>query len=271
MGGEFQDWIGRKVVRDDVVAARTFDAFKATLAPHLFADSNLGIHWCLAPDMVSAEELGVDGHPKLGKFLPDVGLPRRMWAGGEIVLMRPFMEGDRVRKTSTITDISFKSGQSGKLCFIAVSHKYTVDGGVVVSERQDIVYRAASTLDTKRPAQPHLEPGPTSICILPTSTLLFRYSAMTFNGHRIHYDEAYARNVEGYGGLVVHGPLQATHMLNLAANIAGRVPLNFSYRGVSPLILGGRLMVDATVGPNGIELRCLNDAGEVTMKALARV
>ena len=271
MSGEFQDWIGRKVVRDDVVTARTLDAFKATLAPHLFADSNLGIHWCLAPDMVSAEELGADGHPKLGNFLPDVGLPRRMWAGGEIMQIGSFTPGDRVRKTSTITDISFKSGQSGKLCFIAVSHEYTVDGGVVVSERQDIVYRAASTLGAVPPAQPHLEPGPTSICIAPTSTLLFRYSAMTFNGHRIHYDEAYARNVEGYSGVVVHGPLQATLMLNLAASISGRAPRTFSYRGVSPLILGGRLMVDADVGPNGIELRCLNDAGEVTMKALARV
>ena len=271
MSGEFQDWIGRKVVRDDVVTACTLDAFKATLAPHLFADSNLGIHWCLAPDMVTAKELGADGHPKLGKLLPDVGLPRRMWAGGEIMQIGSFTPGDRVRKTSTITDISFKSGQSGKLCFIAVSHEYTVDGGVVVSERQDIVYRAASTLGAIPPAQLPVGLAPNNICITPTSTLLFRYSAMTFNGHRIHYDESYAREVEGYSGLVVHGPLQATLMLNHAANISGCAPRSFSYRGIAPLILGATFMIDAETGPLGIELRCINAAGEVTMKALARV
>lgn len=268
---EIQDWIGRKMVREDIVTARIFDAFNATLAPHLLAGSNLGVHWCLAPDMVSAEELGADGHPRPGKFLPDVGLPRRMWAGGEITQIGSFGAGDHVRKTSTIIDVSFKSGQSGKLCFVAVSHDYEVDGAVVVSERQDIVYRAAAKLGAAPHPQSPVATGPVNSRISPTSTLLFRYSAMTFNGHRIHYDEAYARGVEGYNGLVVHGPLQATLMLNLAANVSGGVPRSFSYRGVAPLILGETFMIDAKTGPGGIELRCLNTAGDVTMKALAQV
>ncbi len=267
----FQDWIGRKTVREDIVTTRTIDAFKATLAPHLFAGSNLGLHWCLAPDMVSAGELGADGHAKPGLFLPDVGLPRRMWAGGEISQIGAFRVGDHVLKTSTITDVNFKSGQSGKLCFVTVSHDYEVEGAVVVSERQDIVYRAAAKPGVVPPPQSTVAAGTVNICVVPTSILLFRYSAMTFNGHRIHYDEAYAREVEGYSGLVVHGPLQATLMLNLAAKISGRAPLGFSYRGVAPLILGATFTIDAEAGSNGFELRCINPAGDVTMKALARV
>jgi 3-methylfumaryl-CoA hydratase len=271
MSDDFKDWIGRKTEREDVISARTVAEFEATLAPYLFntGAAPLGIHWCLSPDMVTADLLGGDGHPRLGKFLPDVGLPRRMWAGGEIRLMGSFKSGDIVRKQSVIGDVSFKEGKTGKLCFVTVNHIYSVGEAVIVEERQDIVYRAATgpTVPSATPAA--VEPAQDAWIIKPTSTMLFRYSAMTFNGHRIHYDEPYALDVEGYGGLVVHGPLQATFMLNLAARILGRPPRTFSYRGVSPLVLSDSMSIDAANTDGNLSLRAVSSAGVVTMTGQA--
>jgi 3-methylfumaryl-CoA hydratase len=164
-----------------------------------------------------------------------------------------------------IADLSFKEGKTGKLCFVTVSHSYAVGQAVIVEERQDIVYRAATG-----PTAPLAAPAVVKLAqdawnIQPTSTMLFRYTAMTFNGHRIHYDAPYARDVEGYGGLVVHGPLQATFMLNLAARILGRPPRTFSYRGVSPLVLSDSMSIDATNTDGNLSLRAISSAGVVTM------
>jgi 3-methylfumaryl-CoA hydratase len=267
MSNDFREWIGRKTEREDVISARTVAEFEATLAPYLFNTgvAPLGIHWCLAPDMVTADLLGGDGHPRLGKFLPDVGLPRRMWAGGEIRLLGGFKTGDVVHKKSVIVDLSFKEGKAGKLCFVTVNHSYAVGQAVIVEERQDIVYRAATGPTALLAAPAVVEPAQDAWIVKPTSTMLFRYSAMTFNGHRIHYDEPYARNVEGYGGLVVHGPLQATLMLNLAARILGRPPRTFSYRGVSPLVLPDSISIDATNTVGNLSLRAISSASVVTM------
>jgi 3-methylfumaryl-CoA hydratase len=271
MSDDFREWIGRKTEREDVISARTVAEFEATLVPYLFntGAAPLGIHWCLSPDLVTADLLGGDGHPRLGKFLPDVGLPRRMWAGGEIRLLGAFKTGDVVRKKSVIADLSFKEGKTGKLCFVTVNHSYAVGHAVTVEERQDIVYRAATGLTALLTTPAAVKSAPDAWIIRPTSTMLFRYSAMTFNGHRIHYDEPYARDVEGYGGLVVHGPLQATFMLNLAARILGRPPRIFSYRGVSPLVLSDTISIDATNSDGDLSLRAISSAGVVTMTGQA--
>jgi 3-methylfumaryl-CoA hydratase len=270
MTQDFKEWIGRKIGRQDVINERTIAEFDGTLSPHLFAAdaAPLGTHWCLSPDIVNPDQLGSDGHPKLGNFLPDVGLPRRMWAGGELKLHGQFKSGDVVDKQSVIADISYKTGKSGNLCFITVNHSYAVGGKVIVDERQDIVYREATSA-TAAPMPTPVVPEKSAWTVTPTSTMLFRYSAMTFNGHRIHYDDPYARNVEGYAGLVVHGPMQATLMLNLAATKLGRVPQSFSYRGVSPLILGEPFSVDASGADGVLNLRTISSAGVVTMTASA--
>jgi 3-methylfumaryl-CoA hydratase len=249
---DFTAWIGRKLERQDVIDERLLAEFRATLSPYIapISDVPLGLHWCLGPDMLASDRLGRDGHPKLGIFLPDLGFQRRMWAGGEVSFHGDFKPGDKVSKISTIEDIAFKSGKSGKLGFVNVRHHYAVDGQLIVEERQDIVYRELLA-KTASPTEAASPASPGSWTVTPTSTLLFRYSAMTFNGHRIHYDWPYARDVEGYDGLLVHGPLQATLMLNLAAVRLGRLPSRFSYRGLAPLTSEGSFHVAASRQEDG--------------------
>ncbi len=263
---ELKDCIGRLTERLDIISERMIAEFEATLSPYLFeiGPVPLGIQWCLSPDVAAPEQIGIDGHPKLGSFLPDVGLPRRMWAGGEVRFHGNFAAGDVVKKHSEIVDVSFKTGKSGKLCFFKIDHRYSVGDRLVVIERQDVVYRDAVAAGST-PAQPAVRPQGKVWSVAPTSTMLFRYSAMTFNGHRIHYDEPYARNMEGYDGLVVHGPLQATLMLNLAASKLGCAPTTFSYRGVSPLILGEPFIVDAVKTGGAVNVQTISSSGVVTM------
>jgi len=263
---ELSNCIGRITERRDIISERMIAEFEATLSPYLFNSEAvpLGIQWCLSPDVAASEQLGVDGHPKLGTFLPDVGLPRRMWAGVEVRFHGNFAAGELVQKHSEIVDVSFKAGKTGKLCFFKINHRYSVGDRLIVTERQDVVYREAVASD-KVATQPAVSPQGKVWSIKPTSTMLFRYSAMTFNGHRIHYDDPYARNVEGYNGLVVHGPMQATLMLNLAASVLGCVPTAFSYRGVSPLVLGEPFAVDAIKTDSAINLQTISSSGVVTM------
>ena len=263
----FAEWIGRTTVSEDVVAERLVKSFRATLDPHLAqvgdGEAPLGIHWCLSPAIEPMAALGGDGHPAKNLAMPPVPLPRRMWAGGSVTLLAPLMLEDRVRRTSTIADVTRKVGKSGELWFVTVVHEYATDRGVAIRERQDIVYREAARAQprTQAPA-----PSPTadavrnaarSCSIETTPTLLFRYSAITFNGHRIHYDHPYATEVEGYSGLVVHGPMQATLLLNLAAS-DGQRPSRFDYRGLAAAIAGAPLRICAggegklwTDGPGG--------------------
>lgn len=265
-------WIGRKLERQDIIDERMIAEFKATLSPYIGRSSPLppGIHWCLAPDMLTSDQLGRDGHPQLGIFLPDLGLQRRMWAGGELTFHGDFIPGDTVTKTSIIEDVAFKSGKSGKLGFVKVRHHYAVRGQVVIDERQDIVYREPSTATIGSAFLTEATSGLAAAAdhwvIAPSSTLLFRYSAMTFNGHRIHYDQPYAREIEGYTGLVVHGPLQATLMLNLAISRKGGLPRRFNYRGLAPLTCDQPFKVTAfPSGDGGFDTSVVSAAGVVTM------
>jgi 3-methylfumaryl-CoA hydratase len=235
-------WLGRQQVAEAVLTAEMLEAYRATLAPHLYEREGVappGLHWCLAPATASASmaELDVDGHPRRGGFLPLVPLPRRMWAGGEVETLAPLPIGERIRRESTIRDIRFKEGRSGNLCFVTVEHLLSCSGTLAIRERQDIVYRAAATGAVPLASGERRE-GEREIEVETPPTLLFRYSALTFNAHRIHYDLPYACGEEGYAGLVVHGPLQASLLFNLVASHADKVPARFSYRGQAPLIAG---------------------------------
>ena len=180
--------------------------------------------------------LGRDGHPRVGGLIPDTGLPRRMWAGGRLAFAAPLLAGVTAEKTSTVENVTRKTGRSGELAFVTLRHEIRQAGQLCVTEWQDLVYRADPDPDAPRPAPPQApQDEETRREARFSTTLLFRYSALTFNGHRIHYDETYSRETEGYDGLVVHGPLLAQLMMLMAEEELG--PLTgFRFRGASPLM-----------------------------------
>lgn len=236
---QLRGWINRKTSVQEVVTADLVRRFQATLdRPSPALETGVSVprllHFCLAQTPAPTSQLDVDGHPARGNFLPPVPLPRRMWAAGEIDFPGEIGIGDVVRRVSRITDVAVKHGRSGSLCFVTIEHGLHVDGAAVVRERQDIVYRGATSAPPSSPP-PAAEDGRHRQGVEVPATLLFRYSALTFNAHRIHYDRNYATQVEGYPGLVVHGPLQATLLLNFATDIAGKPPTRFSFRSQAPL------------------------------------
>ena len=270
---EGTDWIGRRISASEAISDRQINHFRAvlagTLAPRPVPP---GFHWSLMPDVGEPADLGRDGHPRQGLFVPELGLPRRMWAGGELRFVGPDLAlGDLVTRDSRFDAPTYKTGSSGPLAFLSVHHRISVGGETRIEERQDLVYREdakpGSPAATLAPAEDW--PGATAWQITPDPVLLFRYSAVTFNGHRIHYDHPYATGVEGYAGLVVHGPLQAIWMLNLATTILGHVPPVFAYRGVSPLICNTPVQVEARPEAGGLALRVRREDGVVTMQAKA--
>ena len=267
-------WIGRTREASDLVTPRLLAEFRATFAPHLAPVSDgiapPALHWCLAPETPPADALGPDGHAAKGGFLPPVPLPRRMWAGGEIETASGLRAGDAVTRTETVRDVAFKSGRSGSLCFVTVDHTVATGRGVAIRERQDIVYREAAGAQTGTSAAPERDDPEAYAAIWDVSatpTLLFRYSAMTFNGHRFHYDQPYATRVEGYADLVVHGPMQATLLMNLAATLLGHGPRKFAYRGVSPMTANQIFRVCGRVCGTVFEVVTLDAAGHVCMRA----
>ena len=272
--GDYDDWIGWGYDRSEPVTERLIAQFRATLAGTLAAaEVPAGLHWCLAPDVVAPRHLGRDSHPKPGMVLPALPLPRRMWAGGALCFHAPLAPGDMVTRHTVIDDVTFKQGRSGRLGFVTQRHVYSVDGAARITERQDIVYREDPGPGPARAPDRAAEwPGAQAWHVTPDPTLLFRFSALIFNGHRIHYDHPYATQVEGYAGLVVHGPLQAVWMLNLAAHLMGHLPARFSYRGLDPLICNVPVAIEATEAADGLDLRVRRETdGVTTMAARAEV
>jgi 3-methylfumaryl-CoA hydratase len=270
----YEAWIGRRISRTDTVSPRLIEQFRATLADSLAPGAvPLGLFWALCPDTLPPADLGRDGHPQPGLILPRLPLPRRMWAGGEVLFSGAFRDGDQVQRDSTVEAITFKTGKTGPLGFVAVRHDYGVAGQRLVSERQDLVYRDDPVPGAQKPdypLAPDLGRPLAQSRLLPDPVLLFRYSALTFNGHRIHYDRGYATGIEGYDDLVVHGPMQATWMLNMAAQVLGACPSRFAYRGVSPLICGQTVQIEAHQARDGtIALRVLREGGPETMTGMA--
>ncbi len=270
-------WIGRAEQATDVVTAQLVKGLRATLfldlgEPKPGDAAPFTAHWCLAPPVYPMSMLGPDGHPTRGGFLPPVPLPRRMWAGGEIEFLEPLRVGDEATRSSRIVDVTQKTGSTGALCFVSVDHTVATSRGVAIRERQDIVYRNMPTAgQNAAPAGPAgLPPAAAhSETHVADPVLLFRYSALTFNGHRIHYDRNYVTTVEGYPGLIFHGPLQAALLVEFAARLhGGAAPTKFRYRGVQPLF-EGRFSVNAGAARPALELWIANSAGAPTMKASA--
>jgi 3-methylfumaryl-CoA hydratase len=257
-----RSWIGKQDREIDIITPELLKRFRATLSGYTELGSQLplGLHWCLAQPAVTSDCLGLDGHPARGGFLPPVQLPRRMWASSRVRFHQTPDIGTPIERASTIADVVLKqSAASGPLVFVHIDHVYTQraaqDEKTLIEDRQTIVYRqpaafkqAVAREQTQNPAR--------FLNIKPDSTLLFRYSAITFNGHRIHYDHHYTTSEEGYPGLVVQGPLMATLLMNLAQASRPNRPLReFEFRGVAPAFVDHGLVLSAK------ENRGVNDAG----------
>lgn len=238
-----RQWIGRTETATDWLGTERALALQAALdrtEPPLREGDWLPPlrHWLYFWTIVPRSGLGHDGHPALGGFLPPVGTARRMWAGSRVQFPGRLRLGEEARRTSTILDVRLKAGRTGRLIFVTVRHEISGAQGLAVIDEQDIVYREEKgTGASDRGGEAAPTDAPYVERIIPDSTLLFRYSALTFNGHRIHYDRDYAVNVEGYRGLVVHGPLLATLMVDLAVRSApNRQLTHFEFRGHRPVI-----------------------------------
>ena len=270
-------WVGKKEVRSDSLTAWPIAALAATLdEPELAVDIGSpvpnGWHWIFFLEAKPASELGSDGHPKRGGFLPPVPLPRRMWAGGRLEFIQPLKIGDPITRESEILSVELKSGRSGTLVFVTVRHTIKAAGTIAIIEEQDIVYReAAQKGEPLPPGKPAPGNAAWSRRVMPDSTLLFRYSALTFNGHRIHYDKDYATNEEHYPGLVVHGPMQATLLLDLCRQNARRTLKQFEYRAQHPLFAGRAFTVNGNfdAAASQADLWTANDAGNYAMRGAA--
>ena len=234
-------WIGKSESVDDVVTAAPMRALSATLDyPDCLLNKGAFLpelwHWLYFLPHARQSEIGPDGHPRRGGFMPPIPLPRRMWAGSRLHWLTPLRLGQAITRASTIESITHKTGHSGGLLFVLVKHVISNPDGVALIEEHDIVYRCAPNPDEK-PINP--TPAPTNAkwfkAITPDAVLLFRYSALTFNGHRIHYDHPYATEVEAYPGLVVHGPLLATLLVDLVRqSIPGCTLSHFEFRAIRP-------------------------------------
>jgi 3-methylfumaryl-CoA hydratase len=269
-------WIGREEVQSELVTTALVQRFNATFDRESSLEEGGGapllIHLCLAQPAVATAELGPDGHPARGDFLPPVPLPRRMWAGGQFTFHDDIRIGELVRRRSEIEGVTVKQGRSGVLCFVTVTHHIESAGRKVLTERQDIVYREVPAADTA-PPKTAPDPAPSgqhSRKIAATPTLLFRYSALTFNGHRIHYDAPYVKRDEGYPGLIVHGPMQATMLAQYAADLRGATPAQFAFRSLSPIFDTSDFTLNARDGKDAMKLWSAADAGPVAMEATAQ-
>lgn len=274
---DFAEWVGRTERRVDRVTPVPLAALAATLdrddPPPVDGSAIPPLrHWLYFLPLAPTRDLGPDGHPRRGGFLPPVPLPRRMWAGGRLEFRSPLKVGAPIERTSTIASIETKEGRSGTLVFVLVRHEVAAAGTVAVVEEHDIVYREAPRPDD---APPKRKPAPADPAwrrdVTPDDVLLFRYSALTFNGHRIHYDRRYVTTVEGYPGLVVHGPLLATLLADLARDHLAPAELaTFSFRAVAPLFDTTPFAVCGRREPDGTARLWAQDAdGNLAMEASA--
>ncbi len=273
---DYSAWVGRSETREDVAAAAPLAGLAALLdhdappwAPNIVPP--LG-HWLYFLPDARQSAIGEDGHPRRdGRgLLPPVPLPRRMWAGSRIAFLEPVPIGAALTRVTTIEAIKPKRGASGDLLFVTLRHAISANGVPAIREEQDIVFReAAGTASVPAPmpaARAAPEPADAVRSVVPDAALLFRYSALTFNAHRIHYDRDYARDVEGYAGLVVHGPLIATLLMDHALR-AGLTPSSFAFRAEAPLIDGAPFDLCLARDGDDARLWARDGTGRVTMRA----
>ncbi len=277
-GVDLQSWLGRIETRTDTITAAPLAALAATLdrddpAPAAGSAVPPLWHWLYFLPTARPSELGPDGHPRRGGFLPPVALPRRMWAGGRLRFERPLRVGEVATRNSRIADVSAKEARSGPLVFVTVRHEISTGAGVALEEDHDIVYRGLPAPGAVAAPLPAPRDETFARRIVPDDVLLFRYSALTFNGHRIHYDRRYVTEVEGYPGLIVHGPLIATLLLDLLRREhADAVVARFDFKAVSPLFdLHPFEVCGRPDGERRFALWARNHAGGLAMQASAEV
>jgi 3-methylfumaryl-CoA hydratase len=264
-------WKGRRETLEDDVTAAPCRLMRATLdLPPDAAMRELPSlwHWLYFLPSPRQSELGPDGHARRGGFMPPVPLPRRMWAGSQLEFLQPLRIGDAIRRESTIEDVAVKTGRTGTLCFVRVRHEVSNAHGLAIREFHDIVYREPPAPGAA-PAYDDAPAAEVAQRVTPDDVLLFRYSALTFNGHRIHYDRRYVTEVEGYPGLVVHGPLLATLMAGLGERqFAGRTAASFTFRALKPVFdLHPFDVCGRRDGDDAIELWVRDHAGHRAMSA----
>jgi 3-methylfumaryl-CoA hydratase len=269
-------WVGRSETREEWIAPFPSNALAATLdrADPAYAEGTALPplwHWLHFLPVSPLAEAGPDGHPARGGFLPPVPLPRRMWAGSRLRFLGPFMIGVEARRVSTVKNVTHKSGRSGDLVFVTVRHEVFVGDEATIDEEHDIVYRAAAEPGAPAPA-PVAAPADAdwTYPVQPDAVMLFRYSALTFNSHRIHYDLDYVTRVEGYAGLVVHGPLIATLLLDglRRARPAARVTA-FTFRAVAPTVHTDLFAVQGRIEAPGKARVWAQKSGALTMDGTA--
>ncbi|MFT3804931.1 MAG: MaoC family dehydratase N-terminal domain-containing protein [Burkholderiaceae bacterium] len=283
MSADFKQWIGKTETQVDTVTAYPVAAMSATLdwpndKPPAGTPLPLLWHWLYFLPVAPQAQIGPDGHPQRGGFLPPIELPRRMWAGSQIRFNGPLKVGDVLSRTSTIIDVTEKSGRTGSLVFVKARHDVRRQGesDVLLEEFHDIVYRPAPAPGDKAPPPtPAPETRAWERRIVPDDVLLFRYSALTFNGHRIHYDRRYTTTVEGYPGLIVHGPLQATLLLDLLRRQMPQADVAaFEFRAMRPIFDINPFCVCGQPSPDGRTIRlwtqdhegCLSMDATVTLR-----
>jgi len=271
---DLTDWVGRTESEEDTLHGAHLAGLSALLdgdgaVPPEGTPLQPTAHWLFFQPRAPQSQIGSDGHPKRGGFLPPVELPRRMWAGSRIDYTRPLCVGQHVQRVSEILSVAEKEGAAGSLVFVTVRHSYEGPDGIALVEEQDIVYR-----DDPKPGSPAPKGKPASTdsdwqsSVQPDSVMLFRYSALTFNGHRIHYDLPYAQNVEGYAGLVVHGPFTATMLIEAYRRHNPDKDLkSYHYRAVSPLFCGNAITFAgaASEGGDADSLWAANAEGTLAM------
>ena len=277
--GKLAAWVGRSETITDQIDIGRAGAMAATLdspVSLVIGDSLPPLwHWLYFWSAIPASQLGTDGHAQRGEFLPPVTLPRRMWAGGRLKFLAPLPLGAQAERVSRIKAVDVKQGKTGPLVFVTVAHEISVQSKPVIQEEHDIVYRDAlqlgdSASSTKlAPTDAHW-----SRQISPDPVQLFRYSALTFNGYRIHYDRTYATEVEGYPGLIVHGPLIASLLTDLVSReLPNRTISEFSFRAIAPLFDTEPFSVHGRLEPEGkqVVLWAANSRGELAMQAEAQL
>ena len=277
---DLRRWIGRSETLHDSIQPTPVQALAATL-DHPAAAVPTGTplpplwHWLYFLPLHQQSDIGADGHAKRGGFLPPVPLPRRMWAGSQLAFHSPVRVGDAVARTSTIENVSTKDGRSGRLVFVKVRHALRCNGAAdaAIEEFHDIVYRDAPVAgDVPPPPQQAATGAPWQRQVFADEVLLFRYSALTFNGHRIHYDRPYVTQVEGYPGLIVHGPLIATLLMDLLRRQMPEAEVaSFHFKAVWPTFDQHPLQVNGALQADGktVKLWAQDHAGWLTMDATA--
>jgi 3-methylfumaryl-CoA hydratase len=272
-----REWVGKKEVRHDTATSWPVTALAATVDDRTIAvDAGgpvpPGWHWLYFLEAKPPSELGADGHPRRGGFLPPVPLPRRMWAGGRLEFVRPLEIGQAITRESEIVSVEPKTGRSGTLVFVTVRHTVQAAGATAVVEEQDIVYcDAAKKGDPLPPGKQAPSNAQWQREVMPDAVMLFRYSALTFNGHRIHYDKDYAAGEEHYPGLVVHGPLQATLLLDLCRHNSKAPLKKFDYRAQYPMFAGQKFTVNGVfdAAKSQADVWTADVAGNYAMRATA--